>query len=146
MVFEVDRFRLITATDVYMPELPAAPAAYRHLPLTGPWLLGARATRTPAERTDALFKGLDGFDTGQRPSFWQPYAQSAASAVARSRPLSALSAHYPQHSEELRKRLQAMKADESTGRFLPAMARGDWVAVLDPAGTVLGYLPYDGFF
>jgi hypothetical protein len=39
-----------------------------------------------------------------------------------------------------------MKADESTGRFLPAMARGDWVAVLDPAGTVLGYLPYDGFF
>ena len=40
-----------------------------------------------------------------------------------------------------------MKADESTGRFLPTMAR--WTtgcAVLDPAGNVLGYLPYDGFF
>ena len=46
----------------------------------------------------------------------------------------------------MRRRLADMGADESTARFLPAMARGEWVAVLNSGGDVLGYLPLDGFF
>lgn len=146
MVFEVDRFRLVTANDVYLPELPKAHPEYRELPLTGPWLLGARAAETGPESTEALFMGLRGIDVGQRPSFWQPYAQSASTALARSRPVSALLARYPNRAWELRRELRDMGANESTARFLPAMARGDWVAVLDNSGGVLGYLPIDGFF
>ncbi len=146
MVFEVDRLRLITAANVYRPELPQALPAYRSLPLTGPLLLGTRPTVTPAERTAALFMGLKGIDIGQRPIFWQPYKQSASAAVSRSRPLALLLGHYSTRKMELQRQLLEMKADEATARFLPAVARGDWVAVLDGNGRVLGYLPVDGFF
>ncbi len=57
-----------------------------------------------------------------------------------------LLSHYPAKADETRRRLADMGAEESTARFLPAMARGEWVAVLNATGDVLGYLPLDGFF
>jgi len=47
---------------------------------------------------------------------------------------------------DLGDRLAEMHADPASARFLPAMARGEWVAVLSAEGKVLGYLPVDGFF
>jgi hypothetical protein len=146
MVFEVDRLRLVTASDVALDELPKAPRDYRDLPLTGPWLLGTRRPQAGEEHNDALFKGLDGLDIGSRPLFWQSYEQSRGDAAARSRPLALLIAQYPNQAADLRQRLAVMKAEETTDRFLPVMARGAFVAVLDKTGAVLGYLPLDGFF
>lgn len=146
MVFEVDRLRLITAQDVATKELPEALPQYRSLPLTGPSLLGARTPRRGDEHNDALFTALEGYDVSSRPIFWQPYEKSKSQALARSRPLTALLDHYPARSAEFRERLSGLNVDLATGRFLPAVARGEWVAVLDPAGDVLGYLPVDGFF
>jgi len=145
-VFEVDQFRVIAASDVYLPELPKARPEYRSLPLTGPWLLGTRAAAAGAERNEALFKALEGFDIGQRPTFWQPYAESVKAALAKSRPVRALLEHYPARAAEFRAGLSEMKAGETTARFLPLRARGDWVIVLDPDGVVLGHLQADGFF
>jgi len=145
-VFEVDRFRVISADDVYTPELEKARPEYRTLPLSGPWLLGARPAAAGQESTEALFKGLSGVDTGQRPIFWRPYAESMKDAAAISRPVSALLGHYPARAAEFSAALSEMKADAATARFLPLMARGDWVVVLDPDGTVLGHLQADGFF
>ncbi len=146
MVFEVDRLRLVNASDVDRSELAQARPEYRELPLTGPLLLGTRPRETSAERNDALFKGLSGIDIGQRPLFWQPYEKSASAALARARPLDVLLDRYPKQVAQLRSQLKDMKADASTGRFLPVMARGEWVAILDSSGRVLGYLPLDGFF
>ena len=146
MVFEVDRFRLVTANSVAVEELPKALPEFRSLPLTGPLLIGARRPEAGAERTDAMIMGVSGVDVGQRPIFWQPYVQTQARALERSRPVSILLAHYAQQAAESRQGLAALRADEATARFLPVMARGDWVAVLDKTGAVLGYLPLDGFF
>jgi hypothetical protein len=146
MVFEVDRLRLVTADDVALDELPKAPAGYRELPLKGPWLLGTRRPQSGEEHNDALFKGLGGLDIGSRPMFWQSYEQSRRDALTRSRPLGLLIAQYPNQAADLRQRLAVMKAEETTDRFLPVMARGAFVAVLDKTGAVLGYLPLDGFF
>ena len=146
MVFEVDRFRLVNADSVDVAGLPEALPAYRALPLTGPWLLGARKPEAGAEHNDALFKGAAGVDVSQRPRFWQPYDDAKSRALARSRPLADLVGHYSTRAPDLRRRLAEMHADETTGRFLPAMARGEWVAALSASGEVLGYLPVDGFF
>lgn len=146
LTFEVDRFRVIAAADVYKQELPQARPAYRSLPLTGPWLLGTRAPKPGAEHTDAVFIGLQGVNRADRPLFWQPYADSVPDVLARSRPLSALLAHYPARAAEFRARLSELQVDEATGRFLPLIARGDWVTVLDASGTVIGHLQADGFF
>ena len=145
MVFEVDRFRLITATDVNLPELPKAMPTYRQLPLTGPWLLGTRSPAQGQERNDAIFMSLKGIDVSQRPQFWQPYEQSVADVLKRSRPIAALTDHYSDRHNDIVERLHDMAVDPATARYLPVMARGDWVAVLDPAAHILGYMPYDGF-
>jgi hypothetical protein len=146
MVFEVDRLRLVTASDVPADDLRLAKAPYDKLSWTGPSLLGARTPEPGAEKNDALFKALEGIDVSSRPQFWQPYAQSRSAALAHSRPVAMLIKHYPAKADDARRRLADMGADESTARFLPAMARSEWVAVLDAAGDVLGYLPLDGFF
>ena len=146
MVFEVDRLRLVTASDVTDEELAKGPPEYRRLPTTGPWLLGARKPKRGSESNEALFTSLSGLDIGYRPLFWQPYAASKASALAKSRPIEALLAKYPQRAADIRQRLAAFGADEASARFLPMQARGDWSAVLDRTGEVLGYLPVDGFF
>ena len=146
MVFEVDRMRMVTAQDVAASELPNALPTYRRLPLTGPWLLGARIPRPGEEHNDALFTSLEGHDVSSRPIFWQPYDEARQRALAKARPLSLLLEHDHAQASELRVQLAELHADPATGRFLPAVARGDWVAVLDQAGNVLGYLPVDGFF
>ena len=146
MVFEVDRFQLVTASSVSAEDLPTAAPLYRTLPVRGPQLLGTRRPRQGEERNDALFKGAAGLDIGSRPLFWQPYDLSRSDAVARSRPLAALIKQYPNAAEAIAGRVAAMTADPSTARFLPVVARGDWVAVMDETGNVMGYLPFDGFF
>lgn len=147
MVFEADRFRVVTAADVYRPELPKAPPEYRSLPVSGPWLLGTRAPQPGKEHGEALFMALQGADIADRPAFWQHYAKSAGDALGRARPLSALLDHYPSRDAEIKAELGAMGADLSTARFLPLVARSDWVVVLDGgSGSILGYVQANGFF
>ena len=66
--------------------------------------------------------------------------------LAKSRPVSVLLAYYPARAAEFRAGLAEMKGAEATARFLPLMARGDWVMVLDERGAVLGHFKADGFF
>lgn len=145
-VFEVDRFRVVTANNVHEVELPQALPAYRELPLTGPWLLSARPAQAGEERNEALFMALDGVDTGQRPIFWRPYEEGRAQALARSRPVAVLIERYPARAEALREAFRSLAVDSAALRFLPVIARGDWVVFLDAAGNPVGYFPADGFF
>jgi hypothetical protein len=126
--------------------LSEAPTAYRSLPLTGPWLLAARRPQSVEEHNDALFTATAGLDVAQRPRFWQDYDLAKSRALARSQPIAALIEHRGDRLPDLRDRLAEMRADPASARFLPAMARGEWVAVLAADGGLLGYLPVDGFF
>jgi len=146
LVFEVDRFRVVTAADVDGAELSQAAPPYRALPLRGPWLLSAREPSTPAERNDALFKGLGGTDIGQRPLFWQPYGEAKARVKAKARAVSLLFDKYPQRRAELEASLAQAGMGVRTARFLPVTARGDWVALLDPNEDVVGFAPFDAYF
>jgi hypothetical protein len=146
LVFEVDRFRVVAANDVNIVELPAARPEYRRLPLTGPWLLSARRAEAGEERNDALFMALRGFDTGQRPPFWRPYEDGKPMVLARARPLSVLIARYPDWRPLIDDKLRELSLPADQARFVPVIARGDWVAVLDATGHVAGFVPLDGFF
>lgn len=145
-VFETDRFRVIAAVDVHAEELPKALPEYQHLPLTGPWLLAARRAQPGEERNEAIFMSLRGIDVGQRPPFWRPYPDYRAAALARARPVETLLAHYPDRTAELQAILAEAKLDAAQARFLPVVARRDWVALLDPQGDVRAFAPFDGFF
>jgi len=146
LVFEKDRFRVIAASDVHLPELFAAPAAYRQLPLTGPWLLGTRAARDSAERNEVLSLGLNGIDIGQRPSFWQPFDLSKPAVLAKSRPVASLIEHYPSGKAQIEATLRELKLPADEVAFLPLSARRQWVVLLNRTGDVVGFAPFDGFF
>ena len=146
VVFESERFRLVAAVDVRKEELPDARPEYRTLPLTGPLLLGAQTSRTSEERQRSIDLALSGFDIGQRPGLWKPYAEVRAEAWAQARPLEQLASRNPRRRDELAATLQEMGLKMSECRFLPLIARGNWVVVLRPGGDVAGYLPFDGFF
>lgn len=146
LVFEVDRYRVISAVDVNVAELPQAKPEYRTLPLTGPWMLSVRAAEPGAERTESLLMGLSGVDTSQRPPFWQPYSVARAQALAKSRPVNLLMTHYPARADDIAATLRELGLDPGQTRFLPVRARGDWVALMRPDGEIAGYAPFDGFF
>ncbi len=148
MVFEVDRFRVVTVAQVYMPELPKAKPEYQRLPLSGPWLLGTRAPRAGAESNEAIFMAVEtGIERAQRPLLWQPYAASVPDVLARARPLPLLFGARPDVTADVRGALQALKVDENSAKFLPLIGRGgDWVVVIDGKGQPVHYVQADGFF
>ncbi|MBK8336149.1 MAG: pilus assembly protein [Sterolibacteriaceae bacterium] len=146
LVFEKDRFRVISANDVYEPELGKGRAEYSSLPLAGPRTLGTRSLREGAERTEAIFLALKGYDVAHRPQFWQPYDESKAEALRVAKPLSVLIEHYPQGRAQLDATLAVLKLNPATTKFLPLMARVDAVALLNDQGDVAGFAPFDGFF
>lgn len=146
LVFEHTRFRVVSAGDVLTAELPKARPEYRSLPLTGPWSLAVRPAAPGAERNEAIFLALQGVDTGQRPPFWVPYSGAAADAYAVGRPVKTLLEREPSRRESLEREISSAGIDIAAARFVPVMARGDWVAVLSPGGAIAGFLPADGFF
>jgi hypothetical protein len=146
LVFEVDRFRVVTASDVYLPELPGAAPQFRSLPLTGPWLLAVRPPLNGNERKTSIFMALEGVDVGQRPSFWKPYDEARDTVIARARPIELLLKRYPERAAEIETVLRERKLSRAQARFLPVMARGDWVAVLDSRADIATFLDAEGFF
>lgn len=147
LVFEVDRFRVVSAADVLKVELAAAPSTYRDLPVTGPWLLGVRTATDGGEKIDSIGKALQGFDVGQRPSYWQPYDASRAQVLARSRPVKDLLAQYPSQNVQIQALLKELELPMDGARFLPTNARmAGWVTLLRSNGDVAGFAPFDGFF
>lgn len=145
MVFEHTRFRVVAAGDVLEAELDKAPPHLRKLPMTGPWTLAVRSAEPGSERSDAIFKALQGVDTSQRPGFWRPYADARLDAFAAGRPLELLLQREPGRRAELEDRVRSVGVEPSNARFLPVMARGEWTAVLDAAGNIAAFLPVDGF-
>ena len=113
MVYEVDRFRLVTATDIAGDDLAKASSEYRDLPRLGPWLLGTRAPLVGAEQNEVIFTALKGRDIGSRPQFWQPYDASIASALSRSRPVVELFTRYPSKNADFRTGLREMDVSDS---------------------------------
>ncbi len=146
LVFEVDRFRVVSAADVYEAELPLAPSPLDSLPWAGPRLLGVRSTK-PEERLDAMSMAIEkGIDKSQRPKFWIPYAEVQSVALAKSRPLSDLLRQYPDQTDLVAERLRMVDVDGKEARWLPVRARRDWVALMRPDGTVATFAELDGFF
>jgi hypothetical protein len=148
LVFEVDRFRVITAADVLESEFPHASLEYRVLPLTGPWLLGVRSPKNGKEKLEAIGLSMQGVDVGQRPSYWRAYAESREQALERSRPVKVLLAQYSADRSDIERRLAALGLTASSARFLPTTSSRDigWITFLRPDGEVAGFAPYDGFF
>ncbi len=148
LVFEIDRFRVVTAADIEPAALAEAPAGLQSFPWTGPRLIAAIKPTDPAEQMKAIELGMAGFDLSMQPKYWREYGPLADTAWKAARPVPVLLAKYPQMAAEVARIAKDAGQPEPALRFLPLMSRqASWVTlVAEPGAKVVGHLPVDGFF
>ena len=147
LVAEVDRFKVITWEEIHHADFSALPADLRPGVWKSPTLVALRPPASIEEKNKVLFESLQtGRDYAERPEFYIPYnAQTATKVLERAREATALLTPYPHHRPWLEAYARAHKRSLSDVRYLPVMAREDWVAIVTPHGQIAQFLKGDGF-
>lgn len=149
LVFETDRFRVITAAEIDPIDLLAAPEGLRQLPWMGPTLIGIRASHDNNEFIKSLDLSLAGQEPSLRPGWWQDYKQVIPQVLQHAHPLTALDKLPPAKKIELDKAVHQAGLPAAELLWLPLIhARAmDWVIFLDKkTGQPRAYANIDGFF
>ena len=148
IVFEIDRFRVVSAADVDPAQLDKADSAYRRLPWTGPTVIGARKSRTNQELMDSLDLAFQGVDLAMQPARWEDYQLHVASVIKSARPVARLLQQYPQLADQVSETAVQHHVAEASLLFLPIDGRKEQGVVLLRAGNaeILGYIAVDGYF
>jgi hypothetical protein len=146
-VFEVDRLVIVSANEVLVDELPTAPEGLRALPWAGVKLAGTRGPSSSAEQLQGLDLSLQGISPAMRPSWWVPFDAVRSDALKRAKPLAELVKARPAQSALLESAAAKSGLPIKALRYLPLTSSKvlDWVALISPAGDVVGYAPVDGF-
>jgi hypothetical protein len=147
LVQEVERFKVIAAPDVSAEALASLPVELQPHWLSGPITVAIRAPRDEDEREKVLFASVQGGrDYAQRPDFYLPYEGAAAlKSLNRAKPLAAFLQKYPDQRSAAQGLLEKAGFTLESARYLPVIARQDWIVLLDGKGMVVGFLKGDGF-
>lgn len=148
LVFEVDRFVVVTANDIDPVELNKAKEMLQHLPWTGPTTLGTRKAANPEEKIRSIEKAMQGQDVSMQPERWIDYSESVTAVLSASREVGILLQKYPQ-MRSIVQEISTNKGVELKGLyFLPLVTRrDDWVVLIaGPDARIVGFLKADGFF
>jgi hypothetical protein len=148
LVYEVDRFRTVTAADIEPGELAQGPAEFRDLPWHGVRVIGTRSPRDNQEMLASLEASLAGRDVGVRPDWWQSLdAENHRQMRAKARPLDLVRARAGSEAGSLERLVADSGGPPDQVIALPLVGRqGDWAALLDARDLrIIGYLPIDVF-
>jgi hypothetical protein len=147
LVAEIDRFKVIHAPNLPSDFSNQLPVQLRPNFFSKPLVIGIRSPKDEAEKQEILFSTLRGGpDYAERPEFYVPYEGDAiARPFSRARSLSIFLKRYPDLSQRASEMAIAGGAALKDLKYLPIIARQDWIAVLDSQGKILGYLKGDGF-
>lgn len=144
LVFEGDRYRMVSAVDVPAELLSKTPMGIDALPVGGPTALSLRPFRNSGERMDATLAAMQGLQLGVRPDLWQLYSAAIPEVLRIARPVSELKLRFPNHMTMIDKSINKYHADLL---YLPLIGRDTfWTALLDPNNAeVIEILPLDCF-
>ena len=150
LVHEVDRFKVIAKVDVDTLELDKLADSLQPSFYKGPQPVGLREINAK-ERETVMFESVQGGrDYGERPEFYAPYDEAnAAKAYAKAKPIAKFISSVTAEKQSRQEQVTKIALDSATAedqlRFLPIMARQDWIAVLNAKGAIVGYIQGDGF-
>lgn len=155
-VFEIDRFRLISYSDIAEGESEHLPPWFKPWSLEPVHTLGLRPVASSSERLESLNAALQGVDAGQRPQRWQDYSLNKAEILKRSQLLEALRAAHADQRNVIDQAVATAVRNIQSGetgnadelRWLPLVSRSslDGVVLLDPTSLrIRAYAPLDGF-
>lgn len=149
LVFEVDRFSLVTASQINREDLSLAPAGVNSLAWKGPIYLGIRAAKNLHEKIHSIELSLQGQEPSMRPSWWQSYELSQPQIIARMRPLQDLPHRLSiMHRQNLLATLQKINRPIERTFYLPLVSSQQlesWIVLLDAKADIVGYASVNGF-
>jgi hypothetical protein len=148
LVYEIDRFVVVTAADIDPDELPRAQVDFQQLPWRGINTITVRESQSPEERAASLELALAGKDISLRPKYWKNFDDASKLKLRKSmRELSQLSARGAREEQLVRAFLQDKKKSIAEFSYIPGVFRDQvWSIVLSNSNLdVVGHLPIDGF-
>lgn len=149
LVFEVDRFAVVAASQINAEELVQAPANAQQLPWNGPMLMGSRAARNSDETLHSIELSMQGIEPSARPGWWQSYELSRPQAIARMQPLQALQQRLPPaHRQLVDAQLHKLQRSVDQTFYLPLVSShqlDSWIVLLDAQASIVGHVAVDGF-
>lgn len=152
LIFETDRFRVISYADIPVQALPSLKGWTRPWSLDGPLVAGLRAAQSEDERAQRFDDMLVDISPSQRPTYWQDLTHSSEEIRRNARQLSDLRSAYPAQWEIIDQVAQQvtddLTPDGKKGIWLPLVSRAslDWVILLDTQTLQpKAFLPLDGF-
>jgi hypothetical protein len=147
LVLEIDRFRVIAATDLEADSAARLPKNMRPHLFSGPLVMGIRPPLDNEEQQKVLFESLrGGRDYAERPEFYLPYEGIVATnSLKRARPISVFLEKYPLEKDTVALLAREHSVDVNQWFYLPVRGREDWVAILNTDGAIQGFLKGDGF-
>jgi hypothetical protein len=149
LVFEIDRFRVVSVADIDTDSLSEAKPHLRDLPLTGPGLISAKMPQEDRAYQKAFELSFRGVDLGMQPAAWLDYDGAARTAALRK----ATTARALMHRFEGRpEQTLIMDAVRDTGKpinelfALPLVGREKaWTILIDSTGEPVGHIAIDIF-
>lgn len=147
LVAEVDRFKAITRTELTNDDIAKLPVELRTGVWKRPMIVGIRPPASIQEKNKVLFESIQGGkDYAERPEFYVPYSDKIASeALSRAKPISYFLAKHPEMHDRVENYSIASSIDLGNIKYLPIVAKDDWIAILDSSGYVASFLKGDGF-
>lgn len=148
VMFEADRFVVVSAIDVNQESLARAAAPFNRLSWVGVDRVAIRPARNTAESNMDLDFSLKGIEPSARPDRWEADNEKARAAVRQKmQPLLRLQQHYP-HNAELENAVQKSGLPANKLYYLPftSVENKGWTVLLDEQANFKGFVPLDAFF
>jgi hypothetical protein len=148
VVYEVDRFRVVSKADIPEGQLKPELGNFHQLPWYGPKLIGIREPKDADEKAKSLGLSLQGQEPSVRPDWWQNYDLSRAKVLARAKPVTDLRKKRPEANALIDHAIAQSGRAEADLRWLPitSFKSADWVAFIDSqSAEILAYAAIDGF-
>lgn len=148
LVYEVDRFRVVSVADIQPGELKPQSGGLHRLPWTGPQVIGVRQPADAEEKLKSLELSLQGIEPSSRPNWWVPYDQNREQVLARAKPLQVLRDRPSSRSEAIDKAVQESGLTDVDLQWLPltGFKSTAWVVLVDTkTADIKAFAPVDGF-
>lgn len=147
LVAEYDRLKAIAYGDLPAQEIQNLPPELRTGFWKKPLIVGIRPPASVEEKNKVMFDAArGGRDYGDRPEFYIPYGSASAQiSLSRGRRLKDFLAAYPSLQSWANEYALRKSTSIENIKYLPVIAREDWIAVLDDNGYVSGFVKGDGF-
>jgi hypothetical protein len=148
LVFEVDRFRVVSVADIQEGELKPELGGLHRLSWTGPKVIGVRDPIDSTEKLKSLDLSLQGNEPSARPDWWIEYDKVKPAVLLKAKPLQTLRDRRTDDASKIDRAIEDSSQPESSLCWVPltGFKSSAWVVLVDSStADVKAFAPVDGF-